>query len=91
MENAPKQIGYITEIQRVARLEIIEVRTTKTYSPWQKKSESVIRIVKGKENIRIVKRNIPKRVWDSEWYGKREYISASRTIPKSHTLLGIFL
>ena len=33
MDNAPKQTGYNTEIQRVARLARMEVRTTEPYSP----------------------------------------------------------
>ena len=64
MYNAPAQNGYNTEIQRVARLEIIEVQTTEPYSPWQNKSESVIKIINGKSKRRIVQSNIPKRVWD---------------------------
>ena len=36
MDNAPKQTGYNTEMQRLARLAIIEVQTTEPYSPWQK-------------------------------------------------------
>ena len=42
----------------------MEVRTTEPYSPWQDKSESFIKIIKGDSNIRRVQRNIPKRVWD---------------------------
>ena len=63
MYNAPAQNGYNTEIQRVARLEITEVQTTEPYSPWQNKSESVIKIMNGNSKRRIVQSNIPKRVW----------------------------
>ena len=36
MDNAPKQTGYNTEMQRVARLSTIEVQTTEPYYPWKK-------------------------------------------------------
>ena len=51
-------------MQRVARLARMEVRTTELYSPWQKKAENVIKIIKVKAKRRRVQRNIPKRVWD---------------------------
>ena len=46
MDDAPKQTGYNTEMQRVERLARMEVQTTEPYSPW-KKSESVIKTIKG--------------------------------------------
>ena len=64
MDNAPGKTSYNTEMKRVARLEIMEVRTTEPYYPWQNKAESVIKIIKGKAKSRIFQRNIPKRVWD---------------------------
>ena len=36
MDNEPEQTGYNTEMQRLARLAIMEVQTTEPYSPWQK-------------------------------------------------------
>ena len=36
MDNAPKQTGYNTEMQRVERLARMEVQTTEQYSPWKK-------------------------------------------------------
>ena len=64
MDNAPNQTGYNTEIQRVARLARMKIWTTEPYYPWKNKSESVIKIIKGKSKRRRVQRNIPKRVWD---------------------------
>ena len=64
MDNASYQTGYNTEMQRVSILARMEVRTTETYSPCQKKSESVINIMKIKANRRRFQRNIYKRVWD---------------------------
>ena len=52
MDNAPKQTGYNTEIQRVEILEIMEVQTTDPESPWQNKSESVIKIIRVKSRRR---------------------------------------
>ena len=49
-------------MQRLARLARMEVQTTDPYSPWQKKAESVIKIIKGKAKRIIVQKNIPKRV-----------------------------
>ena len=46
MVNAPKKTCYNTEMKRVARLERMESRTTDSYSPWEKKSGSVIKIIK---------------------------------------------
>ena len=63
MDNAPKQTGYNTEMQRVERLARMEVRTTDPYSPWQNKAESVIKIIKVKAKRIIVQKNITKRVW----------------------------
>ena len=51
-------------MQRVARLARMEVHKTETYYPWQKKSESVIKIIKGEAKRRRVQRNITKRIWD---------------------------
>ena len=34
MDNAPDQTGYNTEMQRVARMAGMEVRTTEPYYPW---------------------------------------------------------
>ena len=51
-------------MKRVAGLARMEVRTTETYSPWQNKAEIVIKIIKGKDKIRRVQRNISKRIWD---------------------------
>ena len=51
-------------MQKVARLERVEVRTTEPYSQWQNKAESVINIIKVKSKIGRVQINIPKRVWD---------------------------
>ena len=42
----------------------MEVRTTEPFSLWQNKSESVIKIIKGKARKRRVQSNIPKRVCD---------------------------
>ena len=64
MDDAPKQTGYNTEIQRVARLARMEARTTETYSSWQNKDESVIKIITGKAKRRRFQSNMPKRVWD---------------------------
>ena len=64
MDNAPEETGYNTEMQRLSRLERMEVRTTEPYSPQQNKSESVIKIIKVKANRIIVHSNIPKRFWD---------------------------
>ena len=64
MENAPEQTGYNTEMQILARLARMEVRTTEPYSPWKNKAESVIKIINGKPKRRRVQRNIPKRVWE---------------------------
>ena len=64
MENSSDNTVYKTEMQRVARLARMEVRTTEPYSLWQNKSESVIKIIKGKDQRRRIHRNIPKRVWD---------------------------
>ena len=36
MDNATYKTGYNTEMQRLARLAIMEVQTTEPYSPWQK-------------------------------------------------------
>ena len=62
MENAPYQTVYNTEMQIVARLERMEVRTTKLHYLWQNKSEIVIKIIKGNTKRRRAQRNIPKRV-----------------------------
>ena len=51
-------------MQKVAILAIMEVWTTKPYYPWENKSESVIKIIKGESKRRRVRRNIPKRFWD---------------------------
>ena len=64
MENSPEQTGYKTETQRVARLAIMEVQTTESYSPRQNKYESDIKIIKVKAKRRRFQRNKPKRVWD---------------------------
>ena len=64
MDNTPKQTGYNTEMQIVTRLEIMKVQTNESYSPWQNKAETVIKIIKGKSKRIRVQRNIPKRVWD---------------------------
>ena len=64
MDNAPNQTGYNIEMQRVARLARMEVRTTEPYFPWQNKAKSVIKIIKGKSKRIKVQRNISKRVWD---------------------------
>ena len=64
MDNAPGQTGYNIEMQRVAIMTRMEVRTTDPYSPWQNKSESGIKTIKGKAKRRRVQRNIPNRVWD---------------------------
>ena len=77
MENAPKQTGYDTKMQRVARLARMEVQTTKPYSPWQKKSETVIKIIDGKDKRRIVQRNIPNRVWDVRMICELEIYSST--------------
>ena len=37
MDNSPIHTGYNTKIQRVARLERMEVRTTEIYPPWGEK------------------------------------------------------
>ena len=63
MDNAPEKTGYNTEIQIVERLARMEVRTTDPYSPWQNKSEGVIKIIQGNAKRRRVQRNITKRVW----------------------------
>ena len=63
MDNAPNQTGYNTEIQRVARLARMKIWTTEPYYPWQNKSESVIKIIKGKAKRRRVQSNKPKMVW----------------------------
>ena len=49
-------------MQRMARLERTEIQTTEPHYPWKNKAESMINIIKGKYERRIVKRNIPKRV-----------------------------
>ena len=64
MDNALEQNGYNTEMQKVARLERLEVQITDLYFLWQNKAESIINIIKGKANRRRVQSNIPKRVWD---------------------------
>ena len=64
MDNAPGKTGYNTETKRVARLEILELRTTEPYYPWQNKAESAIKIMKGKATRRRFQRNIPKRLWN---------------------------
>ena len=64
MDNATDQTIYNTEMQRVARLAITEVQTTDTYYPRQKKSGSVIKIIKGDSKRIRVQKNITKRVWD---------------------------
>ena len=46
MDNATRHNGYNKEIQRVTRLARMEVRTTKPYSPWENKAESVINIIR---------------------------------------------
>ena len=51
-------------MQRVARLERMEVQTTEPYYPCQNKAESVIKIIKGKAKRIRVQSNIPKRVWE---------------------------
>ena len=51
-------------MQKVARMERIEVQTTETYSLWQNKAESVIKTIKGKAKRRRVQRNITNMVWD---------------------------
>ena len=38
MENTPDKTGNNTEMQRVARLTRMEVRTTDPYSPWKNKA-----------------------------------------------------
>ena len=42
----------------------MEAQTTEPYSQWQNKSESVIKIIKGKARRIRVNRDIIKRVWD---------------------------
>ena len=64
MNNAPEKNGYNTEMQRMARLARMEFRTTEPYSPWENKSEIVLKIIKVNYNRRRVKRNIPNRVWE---------------------------
>ena len=60
-------------MQRVERQARMEVQTTEPYYPW-KESESIIKIIKGKDKRRIFQRNIPKRVyyfrmvWEAEIY-----------------------
>ena len=44
MDHVPNQTGYITKIQREARLSITDVYTTDPHYPWQNKVESVINI-----------------------------------------------
>ena len=63
MDNALNKNGYRTEIHIVEILARMEVRNTEPYSPWQNKTESVIKIIKGKFNRIRVQRNIPNRVW----------------------------
>ena len=64
MDNSPAQTGYNTEMKILARLSIMEFRTTEPHSPWQNKAESVINIIKGKSKRIRIQRNIPKRVFD---------------------------
>ena len=45
VDNTPKQTGYSTEIQRVARLARTGVRTTEVHSLWKNKAEIVIKII----------------------------------------------
>ena len=64
MYNAPNQTGYNTRMQRVERLERMDVRTTKPHSPCKNKMEIVIKIIKGKSKRTRVQINIPKKLWD---------------------------
>ena len=86
------QTGYNTEIQRVARLTKMEVRTTETYSPWQNKAGIYIKIIKGKAKRRRVQRNTPKRVWDfgmvweADIYSRTEQDVDSKPIQISNTM-----
>ena len=64
VDNAPNQTGYNIEVQRVARLKIMDVRATEPLYPCQNKVESVINLVKVKSNKIRVQINITKRVWE---------------------------
>ena len=64
VDNAPHQTGFNTEMQIVKRLVIMDIFATNPHSPWQNKSESVIKIIKGESKRRRVQINIYKRVWD---------------------------
>ena len=47
VDNAPEKAVYNTEICRVKRLAIMNVRATDPHSPWGNKAESVVKIVRG--------------------------------------------
>ena len=63
MDNATGQTGYNKDMQIMAILTRMEVRTTEPYSLWQNKAGICIKMIKGKAKIRRFQRNIPKRVW----------------------------
>ena len=60
---------------RVARLARMEYQTTELYSPWENKSESMSKIIKGKAKRRRVHRSIHNRVWDLDMVWEAEIYS----------------
>ena len=67
-------------MQRVARLAIMEVRTTEPYSPWKNKAESVIKTIKGESKRRRDQRNTHHRIRDSGmvWEAEIYYCTAGK-------------
>ena len=63
-DGAAEQTGKNSAFQKSIRRLKINGRQTEPYSPWQNRAEDSIREVKRRWKKRMIKRRVPKRVWD---------------------------
>ncbi|GFH48949.1 hypothetical protein CTEN210_05425 [Chaetoceros tenuissimus] len=63
-DNSKEQTAYGSDFMKILRKWRTSSRSIEPYSPWQNLAENVIGILKSKWKRRMVRRNVPAKVWD---------------------------
>jgi Integrase core domain. len=63
-DGAGEQTGRSSKFDQLVRHYKISNHVIEPFSPWQNKAESGIRIIKARWKRLMIKRKVPKRLWD---------------------------
>ena len=85
VDGASEQTGPRSEFMRTVRFLKIKLRQTEPYSPWQNDAERKIGEVKKHWRHRMVKKKVPRRLWDYGLVYEAEIMSRVSRGPDGRT------